>query len=192
MTLNIPQFPATTTQACQVLGLRPEQKRIKYTTLSHIDHRSTSLACWANHDQKTSTKTAKSLWAILTIEKALCFGIAGLNSIRSLNWCVIFPWKNCLCFWYQASGFMTSTSPILFQFAQEILASLGLGPIDLLKVDCEGCEWEILAKWDLLSHLFQHVSVELHNGKLRHGLASFWRCKSVSPVILYKQISFVD
>lgn len=45
----------------------------------------------------------------------------------------------------------------------EILASLGLGAIDLLKIDCEGCEWEILDRWDLLNHLFGHVSLELHN-----------------------------
>ena len=50
--------------------------------------------------------------------------------------------------------------------SEEILASLGLGAIDLLKIDCEGCEWEILDRWDLLNHLFGHVSLELHNRAL--------------------------
>jgi len=49
----------------------------------------------------------------------------------------------------------------------EILGSLGLGNnIDLLKLDCEGCEWEVLAHWDRLGHLFREISIELHNGSM--------------------------
>ncbi|CAK9082463.1 unnamed protein product, partial [Durusdinium trenchii] len=47
----------------------------------------------------------------------------------------------------------------------ELLAGFGMGhQVDFLKLDCEGCEWEILSKWSFLQHLFQDVSVELHNG----------------------------
>jgi len=35
-----------------------------------------------------------------------------------------------------------------------------------LKLDCEGCEWEVLAQWDRLGHLFREVSIELHNGSM--------------------------
>ncbi|CAJ1442933.1 unnamed protein product, partial [Effrenium voratum] len=50
----------------------------------------------------------------------------------------------------------------------EVLFALGLGAVDFLKVDCEGCEWEIFAPhvWERLRHRISNVATELHQWAL--------------------------
>mmetsp|Transcript_106191 Transcript_106191/g.310415 ORF Transcript_106191/g.310415 Transcript_106191/m.310415 type:complete len:250 (-) Transcript_106191:84-833(-) len=53
----------------------------------------------------------------------------------------------------------------------EVLAALRLGDVHLLKVDCEGCEWEVFAPtpWGRLRHRVRHVATELHRWALPAG-----------------------
>lgn len=46
----------------------------------------------------------------------------------------------------------------------ELLAAVGLSDVHLLKVDCEGCEWQLLSPpvWPRLRHRVTHVTAELH------------------------------
>lgn len=46
----------------------------------------------------------------------------------------------------------------------ELIASVGLGEVHMLKVDCEGCEWGVFAplSWGRLRHRVRHVAAELH------------------------------
>ncbi|CAE8619893.1 unnamed protein product [Polarella glacialis] len=50
----------------------------------------------------------------------------------------------------------------------EVIAAFGLGDIHFLKVDCEGCEWDIFAPhtWARLQHRIRNVATELHSWAL--------------------------
>lgn len=50
----------------------------------------------------------------------------------------------------------------------EVVWALGFNRIDFLKVDCEGCEWEIFAPhaWERLRHRIRYVATELHQWAL--------------------------
>lgn len=50
----------------------------------------------------------------------------------------------------------------------ELIAALGLGDIHMLKVDCEGCEWDVFAPlpWSRIRHRVKHVAAELHRWAL--------------------------
>eukprot|EP00928_Gymnodinium_smaydae_P015576 TRINITY_DN15769_c0_g1_i1.p1 TRINITY_DN15769_c0_g1~~TRINITY_DN15769_c0_g1_i1.p1 ORF type:complete len:429 (-),score=67.52 TRINITY_DN15769_c0_g1_i1:38-1252(-) len=57
----------------------------------------------------------------------------------------------------------------------ELLGSLDLrGVLHYLKVDCEGCEWDIFAppSWPRLRHRARHIAVELHRWALDDSGAS--------------------
>lgn len=53
----------------------------------------------------------------------------------------------------------------------EVLAALRVPQVHFLKVDCEGCEWAVLAppSWPRLRHLVHHVAAELHRWALGDG-----------------------
>ncbi|CAE7561817.1 sdnD [Symbiodinium sp. CCMP2592] len=46
----------------------------------------------------------------------------------------------------------------------EVMALFGLTTIDFLKVDCEGCEWDVFAPriWERVRRRIRHVATELH------------------------------
>mmetsp|Transcript_606 Transcript_606/g.2002 ORF Transcript_606/g.2002 Transcript_606/m.2002 type:complete len:251 (+) Transcript_606:472-1224(+) len=53
----------------------------------------------------------------------------------------------------------------------ELMAAIGLSDLHFLKVDCEGCEWEVFAPtpWGRLRHRVRHVATELHSWALPSG-----------------------
>mmetsp|Transcript_79084 Transcript_79084/g.229688 ORF Transcript_79084/g.229688 Transcript_79084/m.229688 type:complete len:369 (+) Transcript_79084:62-1168(+) len=74
---------------------------------------------------------------------------------------------HCSSFAHQACS-ATSQDQVRFDIPvvtlAEILASLGLGIVHFLKVDCEGCEWELFdpVTWSRLRHRISNVATELH------------------------------
>jgi len=50
----------------------------------------------------------------------------------------------------------------------ELVAAFRLGVVHFLKVDCEGCEWEVFSphSFPRLQHLVRHATAELHNWAL--------------------------
>lgn len=46
----------------------------------------------------------------------------------------------------------------------EVLKALSITKVDLLQINCEGCEWEILETILLMPHVFQRIQVQFHAG----------------------------
>mmetsp|Transcript_55362 Transcript_55362/g.160433 ORF Transcript_55362/g.160433 Transcript_55362/m.160433 type:complete len:249 (+) Transcript_55362:280-1026(+) len=67
-----------------------------------------------------------------------------------------------------SSHFACHATPVRFVIPvvtlAEILAASGLGMLHLLKVDCEGCEWDVFdpLTWSRLKHRIANVATELH------------------------------
>ena len=46
----------------------------------------------------------------------------------------------------------------------DVIEELSIVRIDLLQINCEGCEWEVLESVidDKQTHIFQHIQVQFH------------------------------
>lgn len=57
---------------------------------------------------------------------------------------------------------------------QSLMAAHGIERIDLLKLDCEGAEWDILPAAECLLPRIRAISMEYHNGKLDANWLELW------------------
>ena len=78
---------------------------------------------------------------------------------------------------YAAQG--TPDQPVRVITLERLIQEFALTRIDLLKLDCEGAEWEILPAADLVLPLVRQISMEYHclHGWTPEKLAGFLRAR---------------